>query len=217
MSVGVYFHCYAAGAWQTPTEEFLDAFIDSGLSEVAGNRLHVGLIGSYAERGAALRSIESRVKRTVVIGEDDEGWEQVTLEAMRLHPDGDHLLYCHTKGAAIVDEWQAAWRRSMYLCCVREWEQCVPWLEDYDAVGCHLLQPQPGMPQRYPFFGGNVFWVRRSYLERLETPAVTTRYDAEAWIGSGEGFRGKDIRQGWPGWGSIRQECKVPPPERVRL
>ena len=215
--VGIYFHCFAAGQWQTPTEEFLDAFIDSGLCETAGNRLHLGLVGSYSERGEALRYVEGRVRRTQVVAEADAGWEQLTLEAMRQKPVGDHIGYFHTKGAAIVDEWQDAWRRSMFLSLVTEWEQCIPWLEEYDTVGDHWLLPSAGMPQRYPFYGGNCWWARRSYLERLNRPETTTRYDAEAWIGSGEGVKAYVRQSRWPGWDTIRQEVRQPRPERVHL
>ena len=208
MSVGVYFHLYAAGAWEQPTTEFLDAMVRSGLAEEA-RVLRVGLIGSPAQCGAAY----ARLAKTMpieVIAHADEGWEQVTLEAMRQHPVGDQIGYFHTKGAAIVDPWQDAWRRSMYLCLVTEWRTCLPFLETDDAVGCHWLLVTPGMPQRYPFFGGNMWWARRSLIDRLEPPEMSSRYAAEAWIGSAEGVTAKDLRPGWPGWDSIRQEARRP-------
>jgi len=202
LSVGVYFHLYAAGRWKTPTEEFLDAFIDSGLAEVAG-KLHLGMIGTWQERGEALRYVASRVEETVIVAEADEGWEQLTLEAMRQDPIGDHILYAHTKGAAVVDEWQDAWRRSMFLSLVTEWRDCLPLLADYDCVGDHWLLPSPGMPQRFPFFGGNCWWARRPYIERLGPPEMDTRYSAEAWIGSGDDVRAFVRHPGWPGWDTI--------------
>lgn len=207
--IAVYFHCYAAGEWETPTREFLEAFVDSRL--VAEGVLHLGLIGSPAQRADAF-SFCRRFADTRIIAEADEGWEQETLKVIRRNPtNADHLLYCHSKGAAIVDEWQDAWRRSMYLSLVTDWAKCVPLLELYDAVGCHWLLPTPGMPQRYPFYGGNMWWARKSLIARLPEPAMTTRYDAEAWVGSAEGgVNGHDLRPGWPGWDTIRQEARHP-------
>lgn len=206
--IGVYFHLYAAGQWETPTAEFLEAMVDSGLAGEA-RVLHLGLIGSKEQREDA-RTFVDHYMDTKVIAQADEGWEQTTLEAMRRHPVGDHLLYCHTKGAAVVDDWQDAWRRSMFLSLVTDWRKCIPYMEEVDAVGCHWLLPTPGMPQRWPFFGGNMWWARRSLIERLPKPEMTTRYDAEAWVGSAENVTAHDLRPGWPGWDTIRQECKQP-------
>lgn len=215
MSIAAFFHLYAAGEWQTPTREFLEAMVDSGLAGEA-RVLRLGLIGSEEQRLDARGFCEGFVDTEVVVAQGD-GWEQPTLEALRQHPPADHILYAHTKGAAVVDQWQDAWRRSMFLSLVTEWRQCVPWLEEYDTVGDHWLVPTPGMPQRFPFFGGNVWWARRSYIERLGPPEMGSRYDAEAWIGSGDGVSAYVRRSGWPGWDTIRPEARVAPPERVRL
>lgn len=205
--IGVYFHLYAAGAWETPTDEFLDAFIDSGLAEESP--LYLGVVGSLAQRDEAYRVCAGRVAAIRVVAEADEGWEQLTLEALHRDPVGDHILYCHTKGAAVVDDWNAAWRRSMYLSLVTEWRDCLPWLEEYETVGCHWLTNGP-CPTPFPFWGGNCWWARRSLIERLPEPQMTTRYDAEAWIGSVPNVTYHDLRPGWPGWETIRQEARHP-------
>lgn len=209
--IGVYFHCYVAGSWETPTLEFLESL--HGLEE--HGPLHLGLVGPVEEREKAT-SMCREFMSTRVIAQADEGWEQLTLNALHANPVGDHILYAHTKGAAIVDDWQDAWRRSMFLSLVYEWEQCLPHLEEYDCVGDHWLLPTQGMPQRYPFFGGNVWWARRTYIETLNPPDTTSRYDAEAWIGSGEGVQAYVRQSRWPGWDTIRQEVRAKP-ERIRL
>jgi hypothetical protein len=214
--IGIYFHLYAAGAWETPTREFLEALEEGGLAEQAPI-FHLGLVGTPAQTRPALSMVTAFIAPVHVVAVATEGWEQLTLNALHAKPEGDHILYAHTKGAAVVDEWQDAWRRSMYLSLVTEWRDCIPWLEDYDTVGDHWLLPSPGMPQRYPFYGGNCWWARRSYIERLGPPDMATRYDAEAWIGSGEGVTAHVLRPGWPGMDTIRPEARVKPPERVRL
>lgn len=214
MSLSVFYHLFAAGQWETPTREFLEAMVDSGLADEV-KVLHLGLIGSEEQRDDAKVFVRHYVDIQTVLAQD-KGWEQPTLDAMRKHPDGDQVLYCHTKGAAVVDEWQDAWRRSMYLCLVTEWRHCLPLLKEYDAVGCHWLLPTPGMPHLLPFYGGNMWWTTRSYLQRLSTPVMTTRYDAEAFIGS-ENPNAYDLRPGWPSMQSIRPEARPKPPERVRL
>ena len=50
--VSAYFHLYAAGQWETPTREFLEAMVDSGLAGEA-RVLHLGLIGSEEQRDDA--------------------------------------------------------------------------------------------------------------------------------------------------------------------
>lgn len=215
MTISIFFHLYAAGQWETPTREFLEAMTESGLADEA-KVLHLGLIGTKDQRDDARTFCEHYVDTRVVIAQD-EGWEQPTLEAMRRHPGGDRVLYCHTKGAAVSDEWQDAWRRSMYLCLVKEWRFCVPWLEEYDTVGCHWLTPQSGFPHTIPFWGGNCFWTTRTHLERLPPPLMNTRYDAEAFIAFGGEAKAYDLRPGWPSWATIRQEVLVPRTEHVSL
>lgn len=208
MSVSVFFHCYAAGKWEVPTQEFLEAYVDSKLS--AEGVLHLGLVGTPVQRADAF-SFCRRFADTRIVAEADDGWEQVTLNALRSYPAlGDHIAYLHTKGAAIVDEWQDAWRRSMYLSLVTDWAKCIPLMEIYDAVGCHWLLPTPGMPQRYPFYGGNCFWTTKATVARLPEPGMSSRYEAEAWLGSAEGaaVHAYDFTPGWPGWDTIRQEAR---------
>ena len=207
--ISVYFHLYAAGAWQKPTREFLDAMLESGLADEAGY-LNLGVVGPLGARLDAIDYCRSRMP-TEVIAEANEGWEQVTLSALRQDAKGDAILYAHSKGAAFPSDWNDAWRRSLILSVVSEWRENLAMLETYDAVGCHWLttaMTQPGMPQKFNFFGGNFWLARISVIRALPEPPVVLRFDAEAWLGMAGLTNVADRTPGWPGYASIRQEVR---------
>jgi hypothetical protein len=205
--IAVFYHLFATGEWLDPTTEFMDAMVGSGLAKEVG-MLHLGLIGSLDQREEA-HAFCRNFMPTEVVAEADEGWEQETLEALRL-TTADVVGYFHTKGAAVTDAWNAAWRRSMYLTLVSEWRECLSELQDHDAVGCHLLdlKDYPTIPGDHRFFAGNCWWARGDLVRELPVCARTSRYDAEVWVGANGLGRAVDRTPGWPSPESIRQEVR---------
>jgi hypothetical protein len=194
-----FYHVFANGAWKQPVAEHVDALLAAGFE---GN-VHIGLVGTPERRKAARLALR-RLPRATVAVEADEGWEQVTLAAVKTYAaerDGA-VLYAHTKGAHDNTEFRAAWRRSMCRRVVERWRENLAALDEYDAAGCHWLTPEqfPNSSEfkdGIPFFGGN-FWIARcDYLRTLPDPPTETRFQAERWIGMGSP-RVFDLLPGWP-------------------
>lgn len=204
-----YYHVYASGAWSEPVREHFEAL---GRAEFEGG-ITVGLVGYQEDRDMARAMIGSHIrtwgmKEPDVWLEAQEGWEQLTLQQMHVDihatPGEYAVLYAHTKGARDNSPWNALWRRSMTSHLVSGWEQSAGFLErnGTDAVGCHWLTPEehhdpPDYVVESPFFGGN-FWVARaSYLRRLPPLESQYRHQAEEWVGLCNPVV-RDLLPGWP-------------------
>lgn len=209
MELAHYFHIYAAGAWQKPLQEHADALSQAGWE----NPVHIGVIGPPAAREVAIEAAMARW--SLFCGtEADEGYEQLTLDAVRdyaLGHDGA-VLYCHTKGAADPTDFNARWRRSMTKRLVLPWRENLAALEEYDIVGSHWLTPavtpEGGeFADGLPFFGGNFWMARCDYLRTLPECPLENRWQAEHWIGMGTP-RVLDLLPGWPGDGLWPELCE---------
>jgi hypothetical protein len=203
-----YYHCYATGAWSEPCREHFEAL---GRAKFDGP-ITVGLVGYDEDRMIAREMIGMHLRTwglpEVKWVESSDGWEQLTLQEIHrdVHqiPGEFAVLYAHTKGARDNSSWNALWRRSMTEHVVSGWESAAGFLErnGTDAVGCHWLTPEehhdpPDYVVDSPFFGGN-FWVSRAtYLRRLPPPGLEYRHQAEEWIGM-LNPRVKDLMPGWP-------------------
>lgn len=160
-----------------------------------------GIVGHPHRRRDLRGHLERRLPGITYL-EADAAWEHLTLNEVRRWAQRQDsecaVLYAHTKGAYHGDEINTPWRQSMTRHLVGGWRQCVELLSDYDAVGCHWLTPQewPGAVTS-PFFGGNFWWARASYLAGLPPLESDNRHDAEIWIGLGAP-RVHDLMPGWP-------------------
>ena len=125
-----------------------------------------------------------------------------------------YCLYFHAKGASFPpgDIVRGRWRDRMFDNVVMKWKRALADLDSgFDAVGCHWLTPEQyrGLVG-HPYFGGNYWIARASFLRTLpslrETKEVKThgidafesRYIAESWIGLGA--KRPAIRDYHPGW-----------------
>lgn len=207
MTIRHYYHVYAVEGWESIVDEHLTAMIESGLADALGDDgFRVGVVGELAECDRVVAYCQERIPtRPVAIV--TQGFEQVTLEAMRMWemvwPDDSPVLYAHTKGVSDPSEINIAWRRSMETKLVREWRTCVAGLalnKDVSAVGCHWLTPDayPDMVT-IPFFGGNWWWAKASFIRTLGPLSIESRWEAEAWLGRGNPSV-IDVLPGWPGF-----------------
>lgn len=211
MRIRHYYHCYSAGAWSAPVRDHYTALGRAGLDDMVTT---VGLAGPEADRQVARERITQLSAKWALPepahwAQADEGWEQLTLLQLyadlrdyRVFPAGEEqaVLYAHTKGAANDLDSSAAWRRSMTRELVTGWERCVSLLEEgYDAVGCHWVKA-PEWPDQVPFFAGNFWWARSSYLRALGEPLNSTRWEAETWLSLGSP-RVYDLLPHWPDYG----------------
>jgi hypothetical protein len=187
MRLSHFYHVFAVpGRWEPIVAEHLDALFLSGL-DTAIDHLRLGVVGAPEERAAVLAMCHDRIP-TVVVAQEDSGWEQITLRALANATDYDAVLYAHTKGVTHDPDdnaFETQWRRNMTEAVVTNWRQCVKLLASFDAVGPYWLTRDTDPGRLIPVFGGNHWWVRRALIARLPAVRTESRYDAEGWIGLG--------------------------------
>ena len=148
-------------------------------------------------------------------GEEYIEWQEGTTilhiqELVHSTDEEFYVLYIHHKG---VSSGQSGWRKYMEYWNIEKWKECVSKLDEgYDLCGAAFLNNPP-----HPFYAGNFFWARASYLrkcKRLKSPVDNNfqpqfsgqphhRYDYECWHGSGnpnayDMHPGPENRWYWP-------------------
>ena len=182
----VFFHIYAAGQWKDPVREFLLAYRQTGL--INNSELKIGIVGSESQQTEVIQYFINEAIDFEVVARALSGWEQVTqikLHEYALTNDG-YVLYCHTKGAANVNDTNTKWRRSMYYYNIVCWEEAIKKLDEgFDAAGQHWMFPSHHSPEHkgWPFFGGTVWWTSLAHIRTLGKPSLEHRHIAEGWIG----------------------------------
>ena len=178
----------------------------SGLEEAA-SRIVVGVNGGDCDFVAA--AMMAPGKAELVQHPDHFRGELPTMFLMqkwaRENPDW-YVFYHHTKGAIHKGEpMYDLWRRRMQDNGVTNWKRAVKDLDNgYDSVGIHWLTPEQfGASVAAPYWGGNFWWAKTSFLNtlpQLRQTAITRDqfYDAESWIGWGK--RQPKVMDYYPGW-----------------
>jgi len=207
--IAVWYHARLSGpgidtnhAHQIMAEQ-VDALNTSGLAE-ACNEL---IVGCSAQDEALVKQTAPN-KAMIVKLPDGSRSELPTLAHLRAWLPGNPgalVFYHHPKCATRNDTLCHIWRRCMTKHLVSGWRQCYTYLETTcESVGTHWLTPEehPGLVKS-PFWGGNFWWARASFL--LELPALpvtaTSREDfylAESWIGMARRPRVHDFHHQWP-------------------
>lgn len=185
-----FYHVFADGWWPPAVYEHLLAIKRSGLPL---DYVCIGIVGRDHERVRVVRQYLASELGDAEFVTADEGFEQVTIQAMAARLTGGPIavLYAHDKGSYHSDEPATLWRRSMTHHLVCHWRRCLDLLADnYDAAGCHWKEPE-----RY--FAGNCWWANATYLATLPPVGMRDRGDAETWIGRGNP-QVYDLRPGWP-------------------
>lgn len=213
MNILHWYHVYAEGAWAGPITEHINALAESGLGYELDEFI-VTLVGQKHDRDMARYSFERKCEKAGIPAPSwshfTEGFEQTSLLGLQRMVNGTSreqaVLYAHAKGAFHeVAGRNAAWRKGMTEKLVGGWRECVDNLGEFQTVGCHWITPEEyhdpdHEPPRFiysPFYGGNFWWARASYLRTLPPVPADTRYDAETWIGLGNP-QACDLSPGWP-------------------
>jgi hypothetical protein len=189
--------------------------------DVAASEIIVGVTASSWAALAARSALSDKAQ--LIVHPEGSKSELTTLSHLQRWLPGHedwYVFYHHAKGVTKpphgIDE---AWRRCMTRHLVVDWRKCVSDLDaGCDAVGCHWLLPEkhPGMAPlwatykqfpdiiRTPYFGGNFWFAKASYLLTLpKLPEnAACRQDfflAESWIGMGPHRPTvKDYHDAWP-------------------
>lgn len=181
----------------------MDAMNKSGLTEAA-DAIYIGVNGNDAD--AAAISMLVPPKSQMLVHGPEATTEINTLNILhdwsKNHTEWN-VLYHHTKGVSTPNQ-ADGWRKRMELYCVWNWKRCVDDLNaGIQCCGCHWLTPeQHGSSIKSPFFGGNFWFAKASYLKTLPPlppPTWENRYEAETWIGKNpQRPRTMDYFTGWP-------------------
>lgn len=185
MELHHFYHIYADGEWLEPVTDHIIALRRRKFEEQL-KTIRIGLVGKQHNRDAVKALLDSEGLKYIVVDEQEEGWEQVTLEhvyAFSKENDGI-VIYSHSKGAANPSQINTSWRRSM------EYHNFVFWEKPYWALlngmylaGCHWLTVSPNTEDENQFYGGTYWWARCDALRLNEPLGYLNRYFAEHWIG----------------------------------
>lgn len=212
--ISVWYHCRLFGGEPEINPDFslplmgeqMETMKDSGLLS-ACQELVVCVNGDGANKAAA-RGLAPKA-RFVDNGSQAKSLLP-TVNALRewsiQHPDW-LVCFWHIKGVTHPKDYlNTVWRHCMEKWVIKHWRQCVAdILAGHDTVGAHwLTREQYGDIVTYPFWGGQFFWAKASFLAEL--PALPsepkTRSDwflSENWIGMGRKPKIKDYAPHWPG------------------
>jgi hypothetical protein len=141
------------------------------------------VVGAASRRAVVAASLPG-----AVVVEAESGWEQVTLAALRdwVQDHDARVFYAHTKGAWSQSRLAEVWRQRMTEAVVDRWQHCVEALDSVEVAGPFWYRsPEPEHADHGHFFAGNFWWGRADYLRTLPAPRMTSRFDAEGWVGLG--------------------------------
>jgi len=207
-----FFHIYAgADNWLLPVHQHFVALNAYALMDHLDS-VQVGIIGNEQQREAVVRHIQESYNnpKIRIAVQRDSGYEGVTLNKLwEFSKENDgYILYAHTKGTSRGGLVNQLWGRSMLFFSVVRWTNATNALRDVDAVGCHYLCKEKfpeyfelykeHHPQGHPFFAGNFWWAKASYIRGLQNPFIEDKYSAEGWLGSGGDMRVVDMFEGMP-------------------
>ena len=204
-----FYHVYADGQWETPVTEHINALQTSDILRHL-NDIYIGIVGQPNNRLAVVRAFHNEGIYPQVAAEADEGWEHVTLEALRKRSAAvdDVVFYAHSKGAANPTAINIAWRKSMTYYNVIQWRQNLAALQDHDTSGCHFIDDRAehnGLGHR--FYGGTYWWATTHHIRQLPDLVYHSRWCAEWWIGERfDEWKHYDTNPGWPDFPLFKTE-----------
>lgn len=186
-----FYHIYCNENWGQIIPFHIECLKKYGLLDNLTS-FKIGLVGKKENRDIVKHFLDSKNIKFEIVIEEDEGWEQVTMN--KLHEfsqtnDG-YVLYAHSKGAVNNNEQNKQWRKSMTWYNVVKWQNAINTLKDCDAVGCHWhdFTQQVSLVLGGPhvgncWFAGTFWWSKLDLLSQIGLPDISSRYDAEVWIG----------------------------------
>jgi len=174
--------------------QHMNAICNYGLVSVL-DEIRIGLVGLPEQRKIVKEMLQqSMVKDKIkIVIERQRADEHITLQHMHNASQEEecYYIYGHTKGAYHTHFSNLVWVRSMIFYNIVGWGKMLEKLENtkIDCAGCFWLTKEeyPEIlkfdPDGTPFFGGNFYWAKSSYVKTLPIVPKQDRYKAERWIG----------------------------------
>ena len=174
--------------------QHMNAICNYGLVSVL-DEIRIGLVGLPEQRKIVKEMLQqSMVKDKIkIVIERQRADEHITLQHMHNASQEEecYYLYGHTKGAYHTHFSNLVWVRSMIFYNIVGWGKMLEKLEnkEIDCAGCFWLTKEKhpnilrDVPEGTPFFGGNYYWAKSSYIKTLPIVPKDNRYKAERWIG----------------------------------
>jgi DUF971 family protein len=197
----IYYHIFLFSDWKIIVVDQLECLKNSGLLENCVVRVGIVFEKNSAHEIEEIKNLLSNydnieilfIRHTSPCGECDTLFE---LDKFAKTAEQDlKILYIHSKGVTQLyterHEFVWSWRKLMEYFLVLNWKECITKLDEgYDCCGINY-QDHAGVVKNerklIKIFNGNFFWVKTSYLKKLDISIVNyDRYSAENWILSSE-------------------------------
>ena len=173
---------YQYGNWEQIFNEQVDLIKSSGLYDYAEN-IYIGINGASTPNFDDPK-ILYRINRAQNL---EEGPTLSSISDFAQENPEYKILYLHSKGVTKTTRSVADWRDLMNYFMIECWEECINYLDSFDAVGCNYSEDT--WLGHHPHFSGNFWWANASYINTLDHSMLTSdlRWAREFWIGSGNG------------------------------
>ncbi len=192
----IYYHIAEIGDWENIVKEQLHQIRESGLYHRC-QEIRIGFLG---EKSKITNYVKGKVK-LIYHSTNVKEYEIPTINSLldfSKNCEKEHyILYIHNKGSTfsklnIVNNHVHNWRKMMMYYMVTKFKQCLPYLTDYDTIGCNLRESKNyyckiGDEKHNYHYSGNFWWSKSGYLKTLpeinvECNHYTYRYLAESWL-----------------------------------
>lgn len=212
--IAVFYHCRLFGGEPPIDPDFSLPLMETQMRtmkncglEAAAQEIIVCVNGN-SENQAASRALAPKKATFIDHGADAKSLLPTVAALKRWSLAHKDWLVCfwHIKGVTHPNDGLSwTWRECMERHVIHHWRQCVADLNaGYDTVGAHwLTREKYGACVTFPFWGGQFFWAKASFLTELpDLPtAPTCRQDwflSENWIGMGRKPKVRDYADHWP-------------------
>jgi hypothetical protein len=197
---GVYY-IFCKNNWKEVVNEQIQAIQETDILSIC-NKLHVIVASKQTED---YEYIKKKLSHSNIKFYNIQNNTQFEFPALKLIKQICEkyvckIFYIHTKGTGISESNKTFYHGSTNLKhlqeCVKDWRQYMEYfilakanknielLDTYDACGVNLVD----RPSKH--FSGNFWWSKSSYIKQLpniDTLDTTFRWNAELWIGTGNG------------------------------
>jgi hypothetical protein len=181
--------------------------------------VYVGIVGAPEQRQAVIDHLQSYGNPKIIIAlQEDHGNENATLRKLWefSKTDDGFVLFAKIGESDKSDLLTQLLRRSMTFFNIVRWQFALSELEKdgIDAVGCHYLCKEKFAeyfklfsnenPDKLPFFFGNFWWSKSSFLKELDKPRSLNDFSPNVWLGSKGKINCTELIEGIPALSTLQ-------------